>query len=315
MQKLIQEKPSADTKKKGRSPVARSRSATTVVALDTTLQKEINQYLDGAPKRLFNQPEELVLIERAQASDKNANDALKARNDLIEAHLRWIVRIALRYANPFMTLGDCVGYGVLGFIRAISEFDTARGLRLNTYATGWIRHFIQREADEQRNLVHIPANRLADRSKIKKTAGQLLQQLGHDPTLGQIAIVVGMSPQHVSSILQEALPTQSLDEPTRDRHSQLHTLADTLFKVEPATPFALSDEQRQQLHSILKDNLNSYELAVIHRRFGFAGFDEMTLDEIGKEFKLTREAIRQTQNKAYAKIRRQLELLLDRQPS
>lgn len=249
---------------------------------------------------LLTPEEEIQLAEKMSGGSEI--EASKARKRLAEANLRLVVSIAKKYVGRGMNFLDLIQEGNMGLIKAVEKYDYTKGFKFSTYATWWIRQAITRAIADQARTIRIPVHMVETISKVKKASTQLLHQNGHDPSPEEIAEYLDMSVERVREIMRIAQDPVSLETPIgEEEDSHLEDFIpdeDAPAPQEAASQVAL----KEQINQILS-TLTEREAMVLRMRFGLLDGRSHTLEEVGQQFKVTRERIRQIEAKALRKLR------------
>ncbi len=270
---------------------------TDAVAETFSTDDPVRMYLKEIGKVALLTPEEEVALAARMAEGDQ-----EAKRRMAEANLRLVVSIAKRYVGRGMLFLDLIQEGNLGLIKAVDKFDYTKGYKFSTYATWWIRQAITRAIADQARTIRIPVHMVETINKVIRVSRQLLQELGHDPSAEEIAEEMNMPVDKVREILKIAQEPVSLETPIgEEEDSHLGDFIEDEGASEPseAASFTLLKEQ---LMSVL-DTLTPREKKVLELRFGIIDGRTRTLEEVGKEFNVTRERIRQIEAKALRKLR------------
>ena len=262
-----------------------------------TIDDPVRMYLKEIGRVPLLSPDEEVDLAKRMSDGEQ-----EAKNRMSESNLRLVVSIAKRYVGRGMQFLDLIQEGNLGLIKAVDKFDYTKGYKFSTYATWWIRQAITRAIADQARTIRIPVHMVETINKVIRVSRQLLQELGHDPTAEEIAEEMNLPVDKVRDILKIAQEPVSLETPIgEEEDSHLGDFIPDEEASEPAeaASFALL---REQLDEVL-DTLTPREKKVLELRFGMTDGRTRTLEEVGKEFNVTRERIRQIEAKALRKLR------------
>ena len=261
------------------------------------LDHEVRMYLkEIGTVPLLTSDEELELAKRKAEGD------VRAKERLIEANLRLVVSIAKRYTGRGMTFLDLVQEGNLGLIKGVEKFDYTKGYKLSTYATWWIRQSVTRALADQARTIRVPVHMVETINKMSKMQRKLTLELGYEPSTKELADALDMSEEKVMEIMQIAREPASLETPIGEEDDS--NLGDFVADNNAVTPEKNVEEVMLREHiDILLDDLKDREKQVVILRFGLEDGHPRTLEEVGKEFNVTRERIRQIEAKALRKLR------------
>jgi RNA polymerase primary sigma factor len=264
---------------------------------DKTLTDPVRMYL----KEIGRIPL-LVAEEEVDLAQKIEKGSLAAKKKLTQSNLRLVVSIAKKYAGRGMSFLDLIQEGNQGLIRAVEKYDWRRGYKFSTYATWWIRQAITRAIADQARTIRIPVHMVETINRLIRTSRKLMQDLGREPTPEEIGEVMEIDPERVREIFKIAQDVTSLEKPIGDDEDSF--LGDFIKDTTTPTPYDTASKQllKENIEEVL-DTLSDREARVLKMRFGLDGYQPMTLEEVGREFGVTRERIRQIEAKALRKLK------------
>jgi len=252
--------------------------------------------------KLLTLQEESDLAARIKKGDK------KAREQMIKANLRLVVKIAHDYENFGLPLLDLINEGNIGLMKAVERFDPSKGGKLSTYGSWWIKQSIKRALANQSKTIRLPVHLVDKIAKMRRTAMKLQEVFGREPTDDELAEEMGMSPSRVAQMRTAAIRPASLDAPIGDDDS--NNFAEVVQDEGADTPYEQLEQKTvtKMLREMVK-TLDQREATILQYRFGLDGGSEKTLEEVGAKFGVTRERVRQIQNIALNKLRKMIQKL------
>lgn len=243
--------------------------------------------------------QENELAERIQKGDK------EARTQMIAANLRLVVKIAHDYAGYGLSLSDLISEGNIGLMNAVERFDPEKGGKLSTYGAWWIKQSIKRALANQSKTIRLPIHMVDKIARMRRISSSLAESLGREPTDDELAAEVGLPRQKIAMLKQAAQRPTSLDAPVNE--GEATEFGDIISDESASDPLEMLTEKNLQAEiGGLLDLLNERERKIIDERFGLNGLKPMLLEDVGREFGVSRERIRQLQNSALAKMRNAL---------
>jgi RNA polymerase primary sigma factor len=250
--------------------------------------------------RLLSPAEEVELAAKIKKGDK------KAREQMIKANLRLVVKIARDYEGIGLPLLDLISEGNIGLMKAVERFDPSKGGKLSTYGSWWIKQSIKRALANQSKTIRLPVHLVDKISKMRRTAMKLQEILGREPTDEELAEELGISTMRVAQMRTAAIRPASLDAPIGDEDS--NNFAEVVQDENAESPYEQLEEKTvTKMLQEMVQTLEPREATILSARFGLDGGSERTLEEVGEKFGVTRERVRQIQNIALRKLRRMIE--------
>jgi RNA polymerase primary sigma factor len=259
----------------------------------------LDKYLHEIGKvELLSSEKEVELAKRIRKGDRDALD------QLIKANLRFVVSVSKQYQNQGLSLPDLINEGNLGLIKAAERFDETRGFKFISYAVWWIRQSILQALAEQSRIVRLPLNKIGSINKINKTFNKLEQEFQRDPTIDEVASLMESKPELIEDAMNFSNVHISMDAPLRDE--EVNNMYDVMLNEDSPSPDSglMNTSLRKEIERSLA-TLGSREADILRYYFGLNGVTAHTLEEIGDEFGLTRERVRQIKEKAIKKLRNQ----------
>jgi RNA polymerase primary sigma factor len=250
--------------------------------------------------RLLTPQEEIQLAARIKKGDK------KAREQMIKANLRLVVKIARDYEGIGLPLLDLISEGNIGLMKAVERFDPAKGGKLSTYGSWWIKQSIKRALANQSKTIRLPVHLVDKISRMRRTSMRLQEELGREPSDEELGEELGITASRVSQMRMAAIRPASLDAPIGDEDS--NNFAEVVQDENADTPYQQLEDKTvtKMLHEMVK-TLDNREATILRARFGLDGGSQKTLEEVGAKFGVTRERVRQIQNIALKKLRKMIE--------
>lgn len=259
----------------------------------------LDKYLHEIGKvELLSAEKEVELAKRIKKGDREALETL------IKANLRFVVSVSKQYQNQGLSLPDLINEGNLGLIKAAERFDETRGFKFISYAVWWIRQSILQALAEQARIVRLPLNKIGSINKINKAFNKLEQEFQREPTAEEIAEIMELKPDLIEDSMSFSNVHVSMDAPLRDEEG--NTMYDVMLNEDSPLPDEelMDSSLRQEIERSLA-TLGEREAEILRYYFGLKGYQQHTLEEIGDEFGLTRERVRQIKEKAIKKLKNQ----------
>lgn len=253
---------------------------------------------------LLTPEEEMELAQKIVSGSEK--EKKKAKDKMAEANMRLVVSIAKRYSGRGLDFLDLIQEGNTGLLRAVEKFDPEKGFKFSTYATWWIRQAITRAIADQARTIRIPVHMVETINKVLRTQRRLTQELNREPSVEEVAKAMGMEPEKIEYVMKIKQDIASLDASVgRDGEDEDSSLGDFIEDEERVSPEDAAANQllKEQIAAILR-GLTEREQKIIKMRFGIGGGKSHTLEEVGAEFSVTRERIRQIEAKALNKMRK-----------
>lgn len=270
-----------------------TKVATPEVVIDNSIKiymREMGQF------SMLSAEKEVELANRIAEGDQSA------KNELVEANLRLVVSLARHYQGCGLSYQDLIQEGNIGLIKAAEKFDVSKGFRFSTYASWWIKQALSRAIADQSRTIRIPVHMTENINKFKKTERELLSKLNREPKIKEIADAMGISEKQAKEIQSYIVEPTSLDiQVGDDDDTTIGSFIEDTHFVNPESAY-IKESNGDVVNAVL-DTLSDREANILRLRFGIGGKKAMTLEEVGKEYGLTRERIRQIEAKALRKLR------------
>lgn len=270
-----------------------TKVATPEVVVDNSIKiymREMGQF------SMLSAEKEVELANRIAEGDQSA------KNELVEANLRLVVSLARHYQGCGLSYQDLIQEGNIGLIKAAEKFDVSKGFRFSTYASWWIKQALSRAIADQSRTIRIPVHMTENINKFKKTERELLSKLNREPRIKEIADAMGISEKQAKEIQSYIVEPTSLDiQVGDDDDTTIGSFIEDTHFVNPESAY-IKESNGDVVNAVL-DTLSDREANILRLRFGIGGKKAMTLEEVGKEYGLTRERIRQIEAKALRKLR------------
>ena len=276
----------------------------------TTTEPASTESMSGDPIRLYMREigqvplltpkEEIALAKRIKRGDA------AAREHMIKANLRLVVKIARDYENYGLPLLDLISEGNIGLMKGVERFDPTKGAKLSTYASWWIKQSIKRALADQSKTIRLPVHVVDKLFHIRKAEAMLVELLGREPTDAEIAAEIGLKTSQVRDYRKASIAPTSLDAKLGD--DDTNRFADIVADPNATAPYqqAVEDSDNEILGEVIR-TLSPREQTILKLRFGLSGGDEKTLEEVGQQFGVTRERIRQIQDEALKKLKKRIQ--------
>ena len=268
-----------------------------VTTPETVVDNSIKIYMrEMGQFSMLSADEEIKLANRIAEGDQSA------KNELVEANLRLVVSLARHYQGCSLSFQDLIQEGYIGLIIAAEKFDVSEGFRFSTYASWWIKQALSRAIADQSRTIRIPVHMTENINKFKKTERELLNQLNREPKIKEIADAMGISEKQAKEIQSYIVEPTSLDiQVGDDDDTTIGSFIEDTHFINPESAYI--KESNGDIVNAVLDTLSDREANILRLRFGIGGKKAMTLEEVGKEYGLTRERIRQIEAKALRKLR------------